>query len=217
MKIPVSWPTRGIVALVAFLLFAPLASHADTYSVIGIETDAGHFFYGMDDVGHTTFSLGGSYLLNCGNAPNCYETLTYGANPVYSNLAPTYAWDFSATNACYTLPFGPCSATKNGRTVNFTGSQDLTRILSVTSGANPPQILPFSFNLTGTLVIDGTGDVLYDDGFGDIWYEAINLSAMPTTPEPASFFLLATAALGAGLFVRRNRRPDESTLPTPSL
>jgi hypothetical protein len=207
MRLPKFSLPFAIAALIAVPFAAPTRSFADTYSVLGIETDTAHYFYGMDDLGHVTFSVGfDPSLFHCGpSALTCYETLTNGADPIYTVSAPTYAWDYSATNACFLLPFGPCSATDDGRTVSYTGEGGLSRILSVSSGSNPPVILPDSFNLTYVIAIDGTGDVLYDDGFGDIWYEAIDLNTI--TPEPGSIVLLSTGVLAlATMFTLRRRR-----------
>src|SRR5258708_4969533 len=130
----------AILSLVAILFSTPARSFADTYSILGIETDKLHYFYGMDDSWHVTFSVGDAYsYLHCGfSASSCYETLTYSVDPIYTVSAPTYTWDFASTNACFTLPFAPtCSATDNGRTVtyteNFSGPGEPSASLTVSS------------------------------------------------------------------------------------
>ncbi|HEX9200867.1 MAG TPA: PEP-CTERM sorting domain-containing protein [Acidobacteriaceae bacterium] len=194
----------AILAVATVQFATPPQAHADTYSVVGIETDHGRFFYGMDDSGHVSFSVGGD-IFHCGSVSPCYETLTYGANPIYSVSAPTYTWDFAANTTCFAIfPQTPCAVSYNGRTVNYSIEPDgLTRILSVSSGSNPPQVLFPYRTLTGPIVLDGTGDVLFDDGFGDIWYEAIDESTIPT-PEPSSILLLATGLLALAITVRRH-------------
>jgi hypothetical protein len=65
----------------------------------------------------------------------------------------------------------------------------------------------------GTLVYRGTDDVVYLNQFGgfvaidgdnDNTFVQANIA---TSPEPATWFLLATGMLGGGMALRRNTRP----------
>jgi len=56
------------------------------------------------------------------------------------------------------------------------------------------------------LAMNGLGDIVFDDGFNDIAYYAVDLDTLAATPEPSSLLLLATGALALAAFVtfRRN-------------
>ena len=86
-----------------------------------------------------TFSVGFDPSFHCGpSALTCYKTLTYGADPTYTVAAPTYTWDYSDTSACFTLPFGPCSATNDTRTVSYTGEGADTNPFCIYYGLKSP-------------------------------------------------------------------------------
>jgi hypothetical protein len=52
--------------------------------------------------------------------------------------------------------------------------------------------------------MNSLGDIVFDDGFIDEAYYAVDLNTAPT-PEPSTLLLLATGILGAGFIVRRRR------------
>jgi len=186
MTFPRFWSMLAAVCLLGFQFSAPVRAHADTYNIVGLANDNVGFL-GMDDNGHVVFDK--SNL--CGFA--CYETYTNGGSAVQTNTIPPFSFDFAKVpcNA------SPCSVSLNGRTASFlNGSQ-----LFVTAGANPPQLLTQFIGIAGFLAIDGVGDIVFDNGNADRWYEAINVSA---APEPSSLIFLATGlAAGAGLVRRK--------------
>jgi len=183
------------IAALAFVAFAaPTRAKADTYNIVPIFSDNGYNFYGMDDVGNVVFTR----PFDCGT-PTCYYTLLNGVLSGTSSTVPVLSWDYSAV-PCVPL----CSVTNNGRTATVTYESDqLTQDLDLIAGASLPQILLQTRGFSGSLAMNGLGDIVFDLGNRSEWYEAVNLDTMPA-PEPSGLLLLATGALGiAGLAMRR--------------
>ena len=183
-----------LVSAFAGLLFgAAIPSHADTYSIQALTSD-NKSFYGMDDSGNVVFSS--SALCS----QTCYFTFLNGANTGTTFTAPTFTWDYASAPCSH----APCSAAKNGRTASVSlESNGITEDLNILAGLGPSQLLLQTTGITGSLVLDGSGDIVFDNGLADEWYEAIDLSA--ATPEPASVLLLATGALACWLLVFRRQ------------
>jgi hypothetical protein len=204
----------AIAALFCIPFSAPLASHADTYQIVGLGIDNVQF-YGMDDSGHVVFSTGNSY---CGGQYSvCYGSDTNG----WSGVAPAFSWD-NGVGCSPTLPPGTsdlAAVCNNGKVAFYGYEAGNFPAEGLYSGPNPMQLVTSGF-FTLALHMNGNGDIVFDDGRLDEWFEAIDLSTVPTavsfasaavpapepTPEPTSILLFSTGAIAlAGIVLRRSR------------
>ena len=196
MNTPKSWTVRGIVALVAFVLFAPLTSRADTYQIYTLTSDNRQFL-GLDASGNVFLS----YL---GISPTLYETFSNGMLAASSSTLPT----FFADNGTPCIPGVPAGGSvqhgvcNNGRDA-FTGTIAAGQIMpNVYVGV---AFLDIFNGGSGLIFMNSRGDIVFDDEFLDNWMEAVDLTTAPV-PEPSSFLLFGTGALALAAFVtfRRN-------------
>jgi hypothetical protein len=179
-----------------FLQFSPPA-HADTFQIVALSND-NVGFYGMDDSGHVVLLANG---FGCGNSTvQCYEDFLNGMLVSETGVAPTLAWDYSEDNCG--LP--PCTISKDGRSAVIV-SEPPGDGLFVGLGSNPPQLLTVG-GFSGThFAMNGLGDIVFDDGNADEWFEAIDLSTAPV-PETTSILLLGTGAISLARLIPRRKR-----------
>jgi hypothetical protein len=208
----------AIAALFCVPFCAPIASHADTYQIVGLGIDNVQF-YGMDDSGHVVFSTGNSY---CGGQYSvCYGSDANG----WSGVAPAFSWD-NGIGCSPTLPPGTsdlAAVCNNGKAAFYGYEPGNFPTEGLYSGPDPMQLVTGGF-FTLSLHMNGNGDIVFDDGRLDEWFEAINLStslstvpttlslasasvpAPETTPEPTSILLFSTGGIAlAGIVLRRSR------------
>jgi len=72
------------------------------------------------------------------------------------------------------------------------------------AGAASPQLVASGF-FTGPLYVNSLGDIVYDNGGLNEWYEAIDLTTTAAVPEPSSLLLFGTGALALAGFVTFRR------------
>jgi hypothetical protein len=201
------------IAALFFLQFsAPAASHADTYQIVGLNIDNVQF-YGMDDSGHVVFSTSNSY---CGGQ----YSVCYGHDGDWSGVAPAFSWD-NGVGCSPTLPPGTsdlAAVCNNGRVAFYGYESGNYPLEGLYSGSNPLQLVTSGF-FTSSVHMNGLGDIVFDNGYLDEWYEAIDLSTAPAlslasvsapvsepVSEPASILLLGTGAIAlVGMSLRRKR------------
>lgn len=91
----------------------------------------------------------------------------------------------------------------NGRIAYLAGGN--TESLYVYYGTGTPQLIGPAHH--GDLIaMNSRGDIIFDDGFVDFAYEAIDLTTLQT-PEPTSILLLGTGIAAIGLTLLRRRMP----------
>ncbi|HEV2645565.1 MAG TPA: hypothetical protein VGU46_04285 [Acidobacteriaceae bacterium] len=206
MRISKRWAILTPALLLALQFAAPAPAHADTYQITDLGKDSGRAFYGMDDSNNVVFSVDPTSCSN--SASSCYSV--FGTSG-FSSTAPSLNWD-SVSGKCSGLQ-STCSVTDNGHTASITANPAGHQDLWASNGSDPAQLL-FTSGFGAIFAINGVGDIVFNDGLQDEWYEAISLTQLatfnyavsPTTaPEPASFLLLTTGILAPLLILRRRK------------
>lgn len=202
-----------VVAITAFSCSPAIKAHADTYQVIGVANDNYSRPYGIDGSGTVVLEWLGP---NCFSPSNiCYYTT---ADPTLLNTPPPITDNGGpAGPGCPALPaftrppnFYLCN---NGHEVF-----GLEFAFTWPGGVGPRGVFdgpdPVANFINGGIPVSGgsdpalmnsSGDFVFDDGFGDVILEGIDLTSRQTalTPEPGSLTLFATGALAAAAAMRR--------------
>ena len=116
---------------------------------------------------------------------------TFTSNPIPIIFGTPHA--FSAHLEAWTMPCGNCNGFTPSQLISFTGTADLSHTAV----------------LTGFIITDAAGNPLQGSsitGTGGFDYNSIGGSA--AAPEPATWTLLAVAAVGLLLRSRRKRQPS---------
>jgi hypothetical protein len=204
------------VAITAFSCFLPIKVHADTYQVIFVANDNYSRPYGIDGSGTVVLEWLGP---NCFSPSNiCYyttadPTLLDTPPPITDNGGPagpgcpalpafTHPPNFYLCNNGHEA-FGLASAFSWPGGVGPSGVFDgPDPIANFIYGGNPAS---GGFD---PALMNSSGDFVFDEGFGDLILEGIDLTSRQTafTPEPGSLTLFATGALVTAGAMRRRWR-----------
>lgn len=193
-----SWTIGKIVALAAFLFFAPLASRADSFSIVGNWAERTWGFQGIDQNGYV-------YLEN-------FHSILYQTEI----LSPTGSSVIVNSNSPLTVVSdrgSSCQESLSGFNHVLSGICNGGRFAFLYDANGDPNTSLYTYDGTGTaqfvttdahgdlLAMNGLGDIVFDDGFNDIGYYAVNLTTLSAvTPEPSSFLLLVTGTIALAGF-----------------
>lgn len=177
----------GIAAAIVILFTAVKPASADTYQIFSLSSDQGYLFYGMDDSGNVVINnLQGDR----------YQTFVDGISTGYSSSSPTLVAD-NGTPCTPAVPSGSVvlNGVCNGGNEAFTGKLTSGQFFAaVYTGADPSADL-LSGSGGGSIFMDGSGDIVWDDIYSENWFEAVDQTS--AVPEPSSLLLLGTGILAA--------------------
>ncbi|GGG64277.1 PEP-CTERM sorting domain-containing protein [Edaphobacter dinghuensis] len=183
----------GIATAIVILFAAVKPASADTYQIFNLSSDQGYLFYGMDDSGNVVIN---------NLEHDRYQTFVDGISTGYSSSTPTIVAD-SGTPCTPAVPSGSVvlNGVCNGDHEAFTGKLTPDQFFAaVYIGAAPvPDLLSGSGG--GSIFMDGSGDIVWDDIYSENWFEAVDQTS--AVPEPSSLLLFGTGVLAAMGAVRR--------------
>jgi hypothetical protein len=212
-----SKPCLGFAAILALVgLFAvPAAAHADTYQIFDLGSGDRTSAIGITASGAAVLVYNvpvGAPLCEISRICQEYETWVNGVMVNYSPTAPSLVYD-NGTPCTVSAPFltasvpGTCN---NGHEVYSAGPAAPTPYTDDTfTGPDPvADLFATGPTLIGDVDLNSSGDFLYNvshptGGAGE-FEEAIDLTT--ETPEPASFYLLATGLFAVAGTMRRRAR-----------
>jgi len=188
------------VSLFAIQFASPRKSRADSYSIVGSWAEN---TWGFDGI-----NASGDVYLQSFYAVHDYQTeilsRTGASEVISSNLPLTFVSDrgtyCSQTLAGFAQTVrGLCN---NGRfTFLYSADGGPDTSLYLYSGAGSAQFV-LSAPSGGILAMDSLGDIVFENGFWDQAYYAVNVTTQ-VTPEPSNILLFATGSLALCVIFRR--------------
>jgi hypothetical protein len=185
MKIPAVKPYFLVVALL-FTTIRPAL--ADTYQIFTLWSDQGVDFYSMDDSGNVAL-VNPIGTLATEPLPAYYTFHDGVATAINTATVPTFVDDQGT----------PCTPAV------FLQPNSIQTYPGLYTGSDPSitTVKPPEFG-DGMIFMDSNGDIVVDDTFTEEWYYFEDTSVgTSATPEPGSFALFGTGALGLLIAIRR--------------
>jgi hypothetical protein len=204
MKISAQWLRIAIAALVITPFSALKPALADTYTIYDLGNDDGFYMVGLTASGAAVIYSSYCMFTNV----SCYTTYVDGVPVDQSMTAPNLVYDDGVTCTSLAAGFDIDSNDErcNSGQIVFADMGDIDgKQRGIYTGPDSdPDFLP-----TGSLdgaFLNSSGDVLWDDGQADEFFEAVDTSPAPV-PEPSSLLLLATGLVAFTIPIRRKIRP----------
>jgi hypothetical protein len=203
MKISAQWLRIAIAALVATSFSALKPALADTYTIYNLGSDRGYNMVGLTASGAAVI-----YNDSCVfTSASCFTTYVDGLPVNQSMTAPTLVYDDGG--ACTSFPAGfdiNHTVCNNGR-IAFGTFYDPTTGMGAAAYTGPDSSPEFlhSGSVDGAF-LNASGDLIWDDGKSDEFFEAIDTSSSPV-PEPSTSLLLATGLVALTIPIRRKVKP----------
>jgi hypothetical protein len=180
-------------SLASFLLVPVRSAHANSYSIYHLTGDNGYNLIGINAAGDVIIES----PFGCSDRdPNrCYEVFSAGELISESATLGDFAFDdgvscvFDAIPDEYLVGRSVCNSGEQVAGVRNNGE---TEIIALLPAGN-------DLILNGTadvLVVNAAGDIAVVNGFND------EIDEVVPSPEPATFLLLLTAAIGLTLILR---------------
>ena len=186
----------------ATTLFTSSAARADTYHVYDLGAANSIGVFGIDDAGTVVLSAGGG-TPGCSGGGPCYRTYVDGVQTAYSTTVPALAYDNGSPCTISGVPPGTVYGTAmcNGSREAYDGL--FPTVQGLFSGPDPVADLVVSGTTINNLVLNAVGDIAWTDGAHEENFEAVDLTPVAVSPEPASLALLGTGAMAAVGVMRR--------------
>lgn len=202
MKISAQWTRFAIAALVATSFSALRPARADTYTIYDLGDDDGFYMVGLTASGAAV--IYSSYCMF--TSVSCYTTYVNGVPVDQSMTAPNLVYDDGGT--CTSLPAGIYNNDErcNSGRVAFADLGDVDgKQRGIYTGPDSNSEFLYTGSLDGAFM-NSSGDLLWDDGQADEFFEAIDTSSSPV-PEQSTLLLLVTGLVALTTLIRRKVKP----------
>jgi hypothetical protein len=199
MNISGQWIRVAIAALVVTPFSALKPALADTYTVYNLGNDQNLAMVGLTVSGAAVIYNGACVFTSA----SCYTTYINGVPVNQSTTAPSLIYDNGGTCTSLLSGFDINRAVCNNGRIGFGTFYDSTTGLAagVYTGPDSSPAYLFPGSLDGAF-LNSSGDLLWDNGQANEFFEAIDTSASPV-PEQPTLVLLATGLVALTTLIRR--------------